>query len=80
MAETTITTKAKKKMLEARAGIAALPKIVGMVFGDGGVDERDEIVPHSPDQNLSLIHISFLYLQALVLTLLYLSLSSSLSC
>ena len=51
MAETTITTKAKKKMLEARAGIAALPKIVGMVFGDGGVDERDEIVPHSPDQN-----------------------------
>lgn len=51
MAETTITTKAKKKMLEARAGIAALPKIVGMVFGDGGVNERDEIVLHSPDQN-----------------------------
>lgn len=51
MARTTITTKAKKKMLEARAGIASLPKIVGMVFGDGGVNERDEIILHSPDQN-----------------------------
>ena len=37
MAGTTVTTKAKKKMLQARAGIAALPKITGMAFGTGGV-------------------------------------------
>ncbi len=51
MAGTTGTTKAKKKMLEARAGIAPLSKIVGMAFGTGGVNGSDEIVPHSPDQN-----------------------------
>ena len=51
MAGTTVTTRAKKKMLEARAGIAALPKIVGMAFGTGGVNSAGEIVVHSPDQN-----------------------------
>lgn len=51
MAGTTVTTKAKKKMLEARAGIAPLSKIVGMAFGTGGVNGSDKIVPHSPDQN-----------------------------
>ena len=51
MAGTTVTTRAKKKMLEARAGIAALPKIVGMAFGTGGVNSAGEIVAHSPDQN-----------------------------
>lgn len=51
MAGTTVTTKAKKKMLEARAGIAALPKIVGMAFGTGGVNSSGEIIAHSPDQN-----------------------------
>ena len=49
--KTTVTTKAKKKMLQARAGIIALPKIVGMVFGDGGVDSLDQVKPHSADQN-----------------------------
>ena len=38
MAGTTVTTLAKKKMVKARAGISSLPKIVGMAFGDGGVD------------------------------------------
>lgn len=33
-----ITVKAKNKMAKARAGIIALPKIVGMAFGDGGVN------------------------------------------
>lgn len=47
----TVTTRAKKKMLEARAGIAALPKIVGMAFGTGGVNSADEVIVHSPDQN-----------------------------
>lgn len=51
MAGTTVTTKAKKKMLEARAGIAALPKIVGMAFGTGGVNSSGEVIPHSADQN-----------------------------
>lgn len=51
MAGTTVTTRAKKKMLEARAGIAALPKIAGMAFGTGGVNSAGEIVTHSPDQN-----------------------------
>ena len=34
-----ITVKAKNKMAKARAGIAPLPKIVGMAFGSGGVNE-----------------------------------------
>lgn len=51
MAGTTVTTKAKKKMLEARAGIAVLPKIVGMAFGTGGVDSSGGVVAHSPEQN-----------------------------
>lgn len=51
MAGTTVTTRAKKKMLRARAGIAPLPKIVGMAFGDGGVNASENIVPHSADQN-----------------------------
>lgn len=37
MAEAVITTLAKKKMLQARAGIKPLSNIVGMVFGDGAV-------------------------------------------
>lgn len=50
MAGTTVTIKAKKKMLEARAGIANLPKITGMAFGTGGVDGNDVIIPHSAEQ------------------------------
>lgn len=51
MAGTTVTTRAKKKMLQARAGIAALPKITGMAFGDGGVNSSGVVVVHSADQN-----------------------------
>lgn len=51
MAGTTVTTIAKKKMLEARAGIAPLSKITGMAFGTGGVNDSDELVPHSEAQN-----------------------------
>lgn len=53
MAGTTVTTKAKKKMLQARAGIAPLSKIVGMAFGTGGVNTSDVIVPHSPRSECS---------------------------
>lgn len=37
MGKSIVTTIAIKKMLEARAGIAPLPSIVGMAFGDGAV-------------------------------------------
>ena len=37
MGKSIVTTIAIKKMLEARAGIAPLPRIVGMAFGDGVV-------------------------------------------
>ncbi len=51
MAGTTVHTRAKKKMLQARAGIAPLPKVIGMVFGNGGVNSGGTVIPHSPDQN-----------------------------
>lgn len=35
---TLITKAAREKMVKARAGDITLPKIVGMAFGDGGVD------------------------------------------
>lgn len=48
---TTIHTRAKKKMLQARAGIAALPRITGMAFGDGGVNSSGQIIEHNAAQN-----------------------------
>ena len=37
-----ITKKAREKLVKARAGAIALPKIVGMAFGNGGVDAGEE--------------------------------------
>lgn len=37
MAESIVTDIAREKMLKARAGVAPLPKIVGMAFGDGEI-------------------------------------------
>lgn len=51
MAATTVTTKAKKKMLLARAGLATLPTISGFAFGTGGVNAQGQIIPHSPSDN-----------------------------
>ena len=51
MSATTVTTKAKKKMVEARAGISTLPTIVGMAFGTGGVNANDVLVAHTESQN-----------------------------
>ena len=42
-----ITVTARKNMVRARAGEIQLPKIVGFVFGDGGVDESGNIIPLS---------------------------------
>lgn len=52
MAGTTVTIKAKKKMLQARAGIISqLPPITQMAFGDGGVDEHGDVISYPPDAN-----------------------------
>ncbi len=40
-----ITKAAREKIVKARAGAIVLPKVVGMAFGDGGVDEGGNIVP-----------------------------------
>ena len=46
-----VTTKlAKKKILLARAGDLALPKITQMAFGSGGVDERGIVLQPTEDQ------------------------------
>lgn len=44
-----ITLAARRKMLLARAGEIQLPRIVGFVFGDGGVDSSGQVIP--PDEN-----------------------------
>ncbi len=44
-----ITKKARKNMVQARAGTITLPKIVGMAFGDGGVDSLGNVI--SPLEN-----------------------------
>ena len=50
MAEAIVTLIAKKKMLRARAGEIAMPKIVGMAFGDGGVDSSNNVITPSENQ------------------------------
>ncbi len=46
---TIVTTAAKKKMLEARAGIiSTVPTIAGMAFGTGGYS-GGSVVDHDPD-------------------------------
>lgn len=52
MAGTTVTIRAKKKMLQARAGIISrLPHITQMAFGDGGVDSSGNVIDHSASAN-----------------------------
>ena len=46
-----ITKKARKKLVQARAGAVVLPAIVGMVFGSGGVDGADNVITPSDSQN-----------------------------
>lgn len=50
MAEAVITILARKKMLQARAGAAALPKITGMAFGTGGVDVAGTVIVPTAEQ------------------------------
>lgn len=54
MADAVVTLAARSKMVKARAGAAALPKIIGVAFGDGGVDgENNVIIPESSQTELN---------------------------
>ena len=46
-----ITEAARRKLVQARAGAIALPKVVGMAFGNGGVDIDGNII--SPKEGQS---------------------------
>lgn len=39
-----ITEAARRKLVQARAGATVLPKVVGMAFGNGGVDQEGDII------------------------------------
>lgn len=45
-----ITKTARKKLVQARAGAIQLPKIVGMVFGSGGVDSAGSVQAPTEEQ------------------------------
>lgn len=46
-----ITKAARQKLVQARAGAIPLPKIVGMAFGNGGVDAAGNIVAPKEGQD-----------------------------
>ncbi len=50
MGKSVTTRKAKKKILLARAGQCALPKIAQMVFGSGGVNSSGEVLEADEEQ------------------------------
>ena len=50
MAESIVTDIAREKMLKARAGVAPLPKIVGMAFGDGAKNASGGVIAPDADQ------------------------------
>ncbi len=50
MAAAVTTLMAKKKMLLARAGVAALPPIQKMAFGNGGVDADGTVIEPENEQ------------------------------
>ena len=50
MAESIVTDIAREKMLKARAGVAPLPKIVGMAFGDGAKNASGGVIAPVADQ------------------------------
>ena len=46
-----ITVASRRKMVQARAGAISLPKIVGMAFGNGGVDSEGKVIPPTENQS-----------------------------
>lgn len=45
-----ITKTARKKLVQARAGVISLPKITGMAFGNGGVDSNGDVITPTETQ------------------------------
>lgn len=45
-----ITKKSRENLVKARAGAIQLPKIVGMAFGNGGVDAAGNVIPPTEAQ------------------------------
>ena len=45
-----ITKIAREKLVKARAGDIEMAKVVGMAFGDGGVDEEGTVIPPAENQ------------------------------
>lgn len=45
-----ITKKSRVKLVKARAGAIALPKIAGMAFGNGGADASGTVIPPAEAQ------------------------------
>lgn len=45
-----ITTAARKKLVQARAGVINLPEIVGMAFGSGGADSDGNVTAPTENQ------------------------------
>ncbi len=45
-----ITVAGRQKLVKARAGAITLPKIVGMAFGDGGVNAGGQVITPSTNQ------------------------------
>ena len=46
-----ITNRAREKLVKARAGAIQLPKVVGMAFGNGGVEQDGTVIPPTETQN-----------------------------
>lgn len=51
MADAVVTLIARQKMMKARAGEITLPKVVGMAFGSGGVDNSGSVIIPSQEQS-----------------------------
>ena len=45
-----ITVAARKKLVQARAGAITLPTVVGMAFGNGGVDSSGAVIAPTENQ------------------------------
>ena len=51
MASSVVTKLAKKKMVQARAGMKSLPIVTAMAFGNGAVSQDGSIIDPSEDAN-----------------------------
>ena len=75
MAENVVITKqARMKIVKARAGAITLPKVVGLAFGDGGVNSKGDVIsPVDTQTNLNhelfFIFISLPYIEVICLYL-----------